>query len=69
MTQHCDVCDKTFSGRTFRRRGYMEHVFCSFACVEAFEVRLGLPNGRVYESRPGWSSFPAVQAPAAALPC
>ena len=47
----------------------MEHVFCSFACVEAFEVRLGLPNGRVYESRPGWSSFPAVQAQPAALPC
>lgn len=69
MTQHCDLCTKTFSGRSFRRRNYLDRVFCSFVCVEAFEVRSGLPAGRVYESRPGWSRFPAVDPNTAALPC
>lgn len=69
MTQFCDVCDRLLAGRTFRRRGYLDHAFCSVSCVEAFEVRAGLPNGRVYESRPGWSNFPAVQPRLTALPC
>ena len=69
MTQQCDLCDKMFSGRNFRRRDYLGHLFCSIACVEAFEVRVGLPTGRVYEGRPGWSSFPLVRPQGDALPC
>ncbi len=69
MMQSCDLCDRRVASRTFRRRNYLDRVFCSIACVEAFEVRTGLPNGRVYESRPGWSSFPAAQGRFAALPC
>ena len=69
MAQNCDLCSKSFSGRNFQRRGFREHTFCSVTCVEAFEVRASLPNGRVYESRPGWSRFPVVQPQDAALPC
>ena len=69
MNYHCDLCGTAFSGRSFSRRNYQSKRFCSISCVEAFEVRSGLPNGRIYESRPGWSSFPVVQPAAASLPC
>jgi len=69
MIQHCDLCGTDFSGRSFKRRGHLAKNFCSIACVEAFEVRVGLPAGRIYESRPGWSSFPMVQALPVAQAC
>ena len=69
MTYHCELCGSEFSGRSFTRRNYQAKRFCSISCVEAFEMRAGLPNGRIYESRPGWSSFPAVQPDPVRLPC
>lgn len=65
----CELCGNHVTSRRFSRRGYMNKSFCSIACVEAFEVRAGLPNGRIYETRPGWSHFPAVQAPSLQLAC
>ncbi len=69
VTVTCELCGNLVAGRCFSRRDYMKKSFCSIACVEAFEVRAGLPSGRVYETRPGWSHFPLVPVPSAQLAC
>ena len=69
MNHQCDICGAEFSGRSFKRRSFADKKFCSISCVEAFEVRSGLPNGRIYETRPGWSSFPVSMLASATLPC
>lgn len=69
MTHQCDLCRTPFDGRTFKRRDFAEKSFCSIACVEAFESRAGLPSGRIYETRPGWSIFPAVPPARSCVVC
>lgn len=66
MNVCCALCSNHIAGRLFSRRDHREKTFCSVTCVEAFESRSGLTKGRVYESRPGWSPFPAVPQPTAA---
>ena len=56
----CELCGNHIAGRRFTRRDHRDKWFCSVSCVEAFETRSGLPHGRIYETRPGWSHFPAV---------
>ncbi len=69
MTHQCDLCGTALNGRTFKRRDFSNKSFCSIACVEAFESRSGLPGGRVYETRPGWSSFPVTPPARSCLAC
>ncbi len=69
MSQQCELCGIGFSGRSFKRRHDLAKAFCSIACVQNFEDRAGLPNGCIYESRPGWSSSPIVEAMPIAMAC
>ncbi len=69
MIEHCDLCGTRLTGRSFKRRGCSGKSFCAIRCVEAFEIRQGLPTGRIDETRPGWSAYPAVANSAAARIC
>ena len=69
MNQQCDFCGNLFLGRSYKRPDYLARRFCSVTCVEAFEAQVGLPSGRIYEARPGWSAFPLVRPEQRALPC
>ena len=69
MSQNCDLCGAAIQGRLFQRRDFDRKRFCSVTCVAAFETQAGLPSGRIYESRPGWSSFPVAQPERSDPPC
>lgn len=68
MSNRCERCGEALAGRRFSRSSDRDRAFCSILCVAAYEVSSGLPRERIYEARPGWSSFPVAPPDAAARP-